>query len=444
MPFFTEIDPNAAIKGSRDPLGYQPVWAAFGRKVVGNLTTVTTSVRNFTTLMLGLYFADRAIAAGKCSEADRVAAFLKFEQLAAYSRYAYSDTAETSQSPLGLRRIRQRLGGNKREAVKISAKQEHQILSSQKAYGLWGAFMVASRQSGLVEQRENRLTQYAVEFIENNYPLSSQGNRYGHQIIKYLEGDEMNFAPKGKNENQESLGKELASVLGSRFTAGERAFYNQALVYGQAQGCDHTAGLQARLWQTIVQVNNNGKAAWTSPFTCGELIATRDAAQSHSDHSLSKALDDISVIEPVLAASAKLFGFILLQGNATVDDVAKDVRNQWGSKGLWQLRTDALEALRERIATAASKVVSDKINQIAQQLYAGHYATAIHTLIELNTEVMKQRSGAPWVTISNGKLEVQLREESGGLPARDELPFLLQNTYFINSLKWVGKTLNCP
>ena len=30
-PFLTLEDPNAKIKGSRDPLGVQPIWAAFGR-----------------------------------------------------------------------------------------------------------------------------------------------------------------------------------------------------------------------------------------------------------------------------------------------------------------------------------------------------------------------------------------------------------------------------
>ena len=58
-PFLTDLDPQAAIKGSRDPLGVQTVWARLGRQVVGNLTTVTTSVRDFTTTILGYYFAER-------------------------------------------------------------------------------------------------------------------------------------------------------------------------------------------------------------------------------------------------------------------------------------------------------------------------------------------------------------------------------------------------
>jgi hypothetical protein len=50
-PFLTDLDSRAAVKGSRDPLGIQPIWTRLGRHVVGNLTTVSNSVRDFTTLL---------------------------------------------------------------------------------------------------------------------------------------------------------------------------------------------------------------------------------------------------------------------------------------------------------------------------------------------------------------------------------------------------------
>jgi hypothetical protein len=58
-PFLTDLDSRAAVKGSRDPLGIQPIWARFGRHVVGNLTTVSSSVLDFTTLLLGYWFVER-------------------------------------------------------------------------------------------------------------------------------------------------------------------------------------------------------------------------------------------------------------------------------------------------------------------------------------------------------------------------------------------------
>jgi hypothetical protein len=59
MPFLTQIDSRAQVRGSRDPLGVQAIWTRMGRHVVGNLTTVSTSVRDFTTTLLGFYFAER-------------------------------------------------------------------------------------------------------------------------------------------------------------------------------------------------------------------------------------------------------------------------------------------------------------------------------------------------------------------------------------------------
>jgi hypothetical protein len=52
VPFLTDLDTQAAIKGSRDPLGLQTIWTRLGRHVVDNVTTVSTSVRDFTTLVL--------------------------------------------------------------------------------------------------------------------------------------------------------------------------------------------------------------------------------------------------------------------------------------------------------------------------------------------------------------------------------------------------------
>lgn len=83
-PFLTDFDPQAAVKGSHDPLGIQTIWARLGRHVVGNLTTVSTSVRDFTTLILGYYFAER-FASESGGDGD-LPVFLRWEQLAAYMR----------------------------------------------------------------------------------------------------------------------------------------------------------------------------------------------------------------------------------------------------------------------------------------------------------------------------------------------------------------------
>ena len=83
-PFLTEMDERGAIRGSVDGLGAMRVWTSIGRTVVGNLTTVTTSVRDFTVTMLGHHLAGE-VAAVRPS-AKRLDTFLKWEQLAAHVR----------------------------------------------------------------------------------------------------------------------------------------------------------------------------------------------------------------------------------------------------------------------------------------------------------------------------------------------------------------------
>ena len=85
--FFTLEDPNARIQGSRDPLGVQPIWAAFGRQVVTNLSTVSTSVRGFTTLLLARFLTEKMMDKGMAGEEDALPIFLRMEQIAAYARH---------------------------------------------------------------------------------------------------------------------------------------------------------------------------------------------------------------------------------------------------------------------------------------------------------------------------------------------------------------------
>src|SRR5262245_11019213 len=143
VPFLTDLDSRAAVKGSRDPLGIQQIWTRLGRHVVGNLTTVSNSVRDFTTLLLGYYFAARL--ADEVGPGTELSTFLKWEQLAAYARA----TANKDLEFRGTERVQKNLSESSR--VTLSDDGAHQILSNQKIYGLWGLYTMPTRASGLVD-----------------------------------------------------------------------------------------------------------------------------------------------------------------------------------------------------------------------------------------------------------------------------------------------------
>src|SRR5689334_13322892 len=108
-PFLTQIDTRAAIRGSRDPLSLVPIWASFGRRVVGNLTTASTSLRGFTTVLLGYYLADRVQE--KAPDETPLNVFLRVEQLVAYCR-TFVNSKDTDYR--GSERVKKRLEDSRR------------------------------------------------------------------------------------------------------------------------------------------------------------------------------------------------------------------------------------------------------------------------------------------------------------------------------------------
>lgn len=78
------MDDRSRPKGSRDPLGIEAIWSFMGRKVVGNLTTVTSNLDNFMVALLCCHHANAS-----SDQPDQIQTnYLRAEQLAAYLRLA--------------------------------------------------------------------------------------------------------------------------------------------------------------------------------------------------------------------------------------------------------------------------------------------------------------------------------------------------------------------
>jgi hypothetical protein len=414
MPFLTLTDPRAKIKGSRDPLGLQSIWTRFGRQVVTNLTTVTTSVRGFTTLLLGLYFAEQAIAQRKANEAEFSDLFLKFEQLAAYSRVAIDQIEE---GILGIQRAKKNLTSG-RGKVNISRHQDYQILSNQKTYGLWGLYMVAARNSGLLEIGRPRLTPIAIDFIEAEYlPRLDRG---GQSVFPFLERDRT-FEP---HRTDSKLATGLAKILEPQLTASEKAFYSQHLLFG---GKKET--LQHRLWQQIKTAN------WDDDFSMPELKVVIEQVKSGDDADLTYRLENIRQVELVIAPLAILFGYVLSQDGQAVPDVVKDLKQIWG-----RLEYIHLSAFNQALLTIEdiSDETRSRLISLSETLQTGDYAQTLELLLAQNKAVMAERGSNAWVVEKKNQLDVRFRDESGFLLDKDLLPNLWLNTYFINSLKMIG------
>jgi hypothetical protein len=209
-PFLIDIDPQAAVKGSRDPLGLQTIWARLGRHVVGNLTTVSTSVRDFTTLVPGDYFAERV--ANEAGGDGDLSAFLRWEQLAAYARGEINKSTTTGTSAV-LKGSRETF--RTATAFVLGTDSTAQILSNQKTYGLWGLYTVPALSSGLVEGDPRRLTAAGRHLVESLYlpVFAERGARNADLVVSRLTKPNTDL---DWQKSDRPLLKTIAAVLNKR------------------------------------------------------------------------------------------------------------------------------------------------------------------------------------------------------------------------------------
>lgn len=423
-PFLTDLDSRAAVKGSRDPLGIQQIWTRMGRHVVGNLTTVSNSVRDFTTLLLGYYFAERI--ADEQGPGTELATFLKWEQLAAYARAAVnSDYAFR-----GTDRVRKNLSEGAR--VTLSAERDHQILGNQKIYGLWGLYTVPARSSGLVDGDPPRLTPPALELVERLYlPILEKRSRTDQRrVFDVLAARATKLNVSGADR---AVVEAVGRVLVRRLSEAESKFYRSHLLYGGPQ--DSTSGRQRQLAELMNETLDQTAFTW-SPATVGGLA--KSARGNHWD-TLAHHLDRIRTCETVMAPTSALFTHLLGLDGKSVNVVTERLRAEWG-EGLRSVSPEAFGELRGEMA-AGDMQAGERWLGIARALSAGDYGTLLDLLLEENKSVMAGRGGPPWIERRGGELHVRFGDEHGALPRREEIPTLWRFPYFLDSLRSVAATL---
>lgn len=429
-PFLTDIDPQAAVKGSRDPLGLQTIWARLGRHVVGNLTTVSTSARDFTTLVLGYYFAERV--ANEAPGDGDLAVFLRWEQLAAYARGGVNGDWAFR----GVERAKKNWNAEGR--LRLGADSASQILSNQKTYGLWGLYTVAARSSGLAEGEPTRLTPAGRSLVERLYlpVFAKEGLRNADAVVNRLARTRTDLDVR---KSDRAFLAAIGKVLSTRLTRAEREVYRTHLLLGGPQ--DKTNGGQAVLAQAMESTLDDDR--WTLSPPRVRHLAKQCRTAGDLGEVVADRLERIRTAELLLAPAAALFGLILASDGQTVADVARVVKRQWGSS----MRTIAVDntarlegELRDSTGEAET---GQRWVKVGTALASGDFEGALRLLMEQNGFVMKVRAGAaPWVDISNGRLRVRLRDDDpGNLPARDELPNFWRHSYFLDSLRTMAVAL---
>jgi hypothetical protein len=425
-PFLTDLDSRAAVKGSRDPLGIQQIWTRLGRHVVGNLTTVSNSVRDFTTLLLGYYFAEQL--SNDLGPGTDLETFLKWEQLAAYSRAEVNGDFAFR----GTEKVRKNLSEGPR--VFLSDERGHQILGNQKIYGLWGLYTMPSRASALVDGDPSRLTPPAMELIERHYlPILEQGTGKDARRIRELLRQKRSRIDV--RQTHSDIVACVGKVLQRRLLQREKEFYRFHLLYGGPD--DATDGRQQQLAELLSPSLSDKNFTW-SPAAVEDLSKS---ALSRGDewHQLAHRLQRIRASETVLAPTAALFTHLLGLDGKSISTVVDRIGSEWGQK----VRSVFLQDFRELHAElgAGDTTTADRWVEIADALAGGEYRGLVRLLIEQNASVMATRGGAPWIELDSGKLRVRFRDEQGTLPKQATLGLLWRFPYFLDSLRTVAFSL---
>ena len=229
--FLTLEDPRARIQGSIDPLGGLFIWYWFGRRLVGNLTTVSNSVRGFTTLLLARYYTERLIEDGQATEEDALGIFLRFEQISAYAQHVGHGVESGIR---GIERVK-RFVAERGTRVPIDV-PAGAILGDRKTTGLWGLFSVPARTSGLIVDGPVGLTQDARDFVRKEYAGR----------LRSAERNLMRFCRKGGMLNvrrNDSTFRTISSGFSPAFSPSEVAFYGGTLVLPPRRGVLRRRGL---------------------------------------------------------------------------------------------------------------------------------------------------------------------------------------------------------
>lgn len=429
-PFLTQLDSRAQVKGSRDPLGTQPIWSSFGRQVVGNLTTVSTSVRDFTTLLLGYWFAE------KLPDHQALDVFLRWEQWAAYARTRF---AEESGPPRGVDRVKARLRAGK--PITISAEGDHQILSQQKTYGLWGIYSSPAAESGLLELGDEHriLTDAARRFVEKEYAPKLMTSKKGH--VDWLGLLARKSMKCDWDHEHEPMLRVAASVLKNpvkSLTPGEMDFYRKHLLHGGPAGEADPATLQQSAASCVPDGLDDGRL---SPAA---VESWRKTAKRQGYAELERRLSDIQVVESVMAPATVLFSYLAGQSGTKMADVIANVTKSWKGK-FTQLKIEEFEALRKKIdPSTPGKNGGESWVALASALKKNDFNAVTDRLLFINESVMNERGGAAWITRESGHLQVRYGENGSDLVAADNLDGLWRHSYFLDSLAKMAAQLRLP
>lgn len=391
------MDERSRPKGSRDPLGIEAIWSHMGRKVVGNLTTVTSNLDNF---MVGLLCC--AYASATTDQLDQIQInYMRAEQLAAYLRLA-----DENEGFLGINRAKANF---KSGQMPLGNDEPAQILSNQLSYGLWGLYSTAMQMAGLISGPERRLTE--------------QGRALVAEMVACLGEDQwqsFNTLAASKQVSADDL-KTLSSDFSNMLRNPQlRRSVVQALLNWQG-----AKPMQLELYSRATDYLGHCSGEINVSAFCEWLHR-----QTETSDTLRETIAQIQSLEPLLILAATLMEW--LQGQKSCDRAGLLDILQPRLKGLelpnsWQgVDTLPHRAFLMRLFEAGNAQDADAL---------------INCVLEQNKLVMQQRGGAAWLEWQGDALRVRVANDRASIPQcfSTHCHGEWWNSYFIGSFLQIAR-----
>lgn len=392
------FDDRARPKGSRDPLGIEAIWSFMGRKVVGNLTTVTSSLDNFIVALLCCKYAHESAKDLPGIQEH----FMRAEQLAAYLKLA-----EGEGYFFGVTQAKKNFDTSK---ITFGAAQKHQLLSAQLSYGLWGLYSTAMEGAGLITAAQRSLT--------------DSGNQLCELIIaKLTPSNWKQFTALAQRSNVVAT-SELAE-LAPKFIDMMRDKALKKTVVDALLATQRNCALQSELYRHTQQfLSNEAATAEVAPF-CAYMLGSNGVSAE-----LKTAFTRIGEMEPVLVVIDTIMSWLQGQGDQTLEAIQKSL-------------TPALSGLACKNSWLQEAQLPHRqfLETFFTAINAGNAADAIAAILGQNKTLMQQRGGAAWVELDSKKtLTVRVRNDKSQLPENlAETSQVWKNTYFLNSFLQVTR-----
>ena len=383
MYFITAQDPNYTVKGSRDPLGFQVIWQGAGRELIPYLSTVSANIKDFQILCIAFALKKEL----DIQDADFELFFIRFEQLMAYTRFRQNPDEGFN----GIDKVR-KIMATSPATVKISNTITDQILSNQRAYGIWGKYIRPFTDMGITKTPE--FEKIFIEKIKAN-------SGFMHQVAL--------LKKKTEGAAQVYINKLDAYFdLLNRPTGEERELFISHIL---EDNCDK------ELLRLLSVKKNPGN---------GEFYDILTGLSDASTNTKFKAvLAHILNTEKVLSPLNHIFRYLQTRSFWKIEEISND-------KYIRQWRTSPEIAGFSELTKSLSA------------LLALPNIDLVNGLVKRNEEVSAKRKSAPWVRLTGTGFEINHFEGAYFWedydPERHDSP--RDNTYFLSSYNTLFRQLN--